>query len=514
MPKKLTQADFVAKAVAVHGVGHYDYSQTVYAGINERVKIICPAHGVFEQRATVHLTGSGCHKCGGSFKFTTADFIAKAKVTHGDKYDYSRVLYKSSTDKVVIMCPEHGDFEQVPSGHLGGSGCLRCSYEERGAAKKSNLEEFLFKARAIHGDKYDYSRVVYKSSAKKVVIICPVHGEFEQVPSSHLAGRGCAGCRSLLLSHRFRGDVTSFVAKARAVHSDKYDYLQVAYQNNHQNIVITCPEHGDFEQTPGNHLQGKGCSACALNSLSTQFKDTTESFLFKACAIHGDKYDYSRVVYKSSAKKVVIICPVHGEFEQGPGHHLQGKGCSICGAKERGAGLKSNLKEFLIKARAVHGDKYDYSQAVYETAIKKVVITCRVHGEFEQTPNKHLGGQACMQCGVALARDTQRQSWVERAGGRECTLYFIRLYSKCETFYKVGITYHSLKHRYRKKDLPNGYQYESLAVHKSTNAARIWEWEQSILETFVHLRYTPSVIFGGQTECFRSCEEILAVFPL
>ena len=118
------------------------------------------------------------------------EFIEKARKVHGDKYDYSKVDYKDALTKVTIICPKHGEFYQIPDNHLGGNGCPSCS-----GNKKLTTEEFIGKAREVHGDKYDYSKVDYVNYNTEVCIICPEHGEFYQTPDIHLRGISCPACR-------------------------------------------------------------------------------------------------------------------------------------------------------------------------------------------------------------------------------------------------------------------------------------------------------------------------------
>ena len=140
-----------------------------------------------------------------------------------------------------------------------------------------------------------------------------------------------------------------FIKKAREVHGDKYDYSKVEYNGSFAKVTIICPIHGEFEQTPCSHLRGGGCAKC--NWENTRL--TTEEFIRKAIEVHGNKYDYSKLEYKDAFKKVTIICPIHGEFEQVPSSHLIGFGCAKC------SGLaKLTTEEFIKKAREVHGDKY------------------------------------------------------------------------------------------------------------------------------------------------------------
>ena len=131
-------------------------------------------------------------------KKTTEQFIKEAKAIHGDKYDYSKVKYKGTHTKVCIICPNHGDFFQKPSGHLMGLGCNLCSNPVHDS--KSFIEE----SKKIHGNKYDYSKVKYISSQTKLCIICPIHGEFWQLPYNHIKGSGCPKCKSSHLEREIR----------------------------------------------------------------------------------------------------------------------------------------------------------------------------------------------------------------------------------------------------------------------------------------------------------------------
>nr|DAT67966.1 MAG TPA: endonuclease-like protein [Caudoviricetes sp.] len=127
---------------------------------------------------------------------------------------------------------------------------------------------------------------------------------------------------------------------------------------------------------------------------------TTDIFIKKAKEIHGDKYDYSLVKYTNAKTRVKIICPVHGIFEQIPYNHLSGKGCKECGCIENGRNRSITLEKFLEKAKLVHGDKYDYSKSKVENYKTKIEIICPLHGSFFQTPNNHLGGKGCKECGM------------------------------------------------------------------------------------------------------------------
>ncbi len=191
-----------------------------------------------------------------------------------------------------------------------------------------------------------------------------------------------------------------FIENARKVHGDKYDYSKVEYKDQHTKVCIICPEHGEFWQQGQAHLKGNGCPKC-----SKRHHYTTEEWIEEARKVHGDKYDYSKVEYINKSTKVCIICPEHGEFWQEAHAHLsQKQGCKKC------AGLyKPSTEEWIETARKVHGDKYDYSKVKYKNARTKVCIICPEHGEFWQTPEKHVNqSQGCPKCDSSSLEESVR----------------------------------------------------------------------------------------------------------
>ena len=191
-------------------------------------------------------------------------------------------------------------------------------------------DKFIEKAKAVHGNEYDYSKVEYVNNHTKVCIICPIHGEFWQTPMKHLANRGCPKCGSINRALHKTSSTSEFIEKAKAIYGDKYNYSKVKYKSSSQKVCIICPKHGQFWQTPNNHLRGHGCTKCQYETLHTLFANNTEDFIKKSRTIHGDKYDYSKTMYKNANTKVCIICPKHGEFWQTPYGHTKGCGCPKC----------------------------------------------------------------------------------------------------------------------------------------------------------------------------------------
>jgi very-short-patch-repair endonuclease len=328
--KQLNTEEFIIKAQEIHG-NVYDYSKVKYINNQTNIIIICKTHGPFEKRPTSHLyQRSGCSTCSGRKKLNTEEFIIKAREIHGDVYDYSNVEYTNSTTNVIIICKIHGEFEQVPSSHMVGSGCSICGHETRGKSRLSNTEEFIIKAREIHEDVYDYSKVEYTNSTTNVIIICKIHGPFEQQPSNHLINRGCVDCGRERTGKINSSDRDTFITKAKELHGELYDYSNVNYVNSNTHVVITCKTHGDFRQSPGGHLMKKGCRTCGCERTGKHKLSNTEEFIDKATKVHGDLYDYSNVEYVKSNENVIIICKTHGQFNQKPNHHLNGANCPIC----------------------------------------------------------------------------------------------------------------------------------------------------------------------------------------
>lgn len=258
--------------------------------------------------------------------------------------------------------------------------------------KRKTIESVIEEFKKVHDDLYDYSLVEYKNTNTKVKIICKIHGTFEQIPKYHIKRNGCPNCKSL--------SKEEFIEKSCAVHGDRYDYARVEYKNNYTPIIIICSEHGEFTQTPGNHMRGAGCLICGGGSVLTK-----EEFIKKAMKVHGDTFDYSRIEYKNYYTKINIICKKHGIFEQKPRYHLDGRGCLKCSY--------SDLESFILKSNEIHINKYDYSIVDYNGVDRKVIIKCPVHGNFSQLPQNHMKGQGCPSCKDSQGEKVIRKFLIE-----------------------------------------------------------------------------------------------------
>lgn len=254
------------------------------------------------------------------------------------------------------------------------------------AQKSSTTEIFIEKSKKIHNNKFDYSKVKYINNYTKIIIICPMHGEFEQEPSSHLKGCGCAKCKG------FYKTTADIIDNFKTIHKNFYDYSETVYKNARTKIEIKCPIHGKFLQSPAIHLRGGGCDKCRIIKTAKTKSLNTEIFIDRAKKIHNNFYDYSKVNYINNGKSVIIICPIHGEFEQCANSHLKGAGCAKC------KGFYKNNDDIIKQFIEVHGNLYDYSKVKYINATTHIEIICKEHGTFIQRPSNHLNGAGCQVC--------------------------------------------------------------------------------------------------------------------
>jgi len=284
----------------------------------------------------------------------TEEFIKKAKELHPDKnYDYSKVIYVKNRLKVEIICPIHGSFFQTPNDHNSNrspQNCPDCSH-----SKKSNITEFIKKAKKVHGDKYDYSHAEYINCHIPMKIFCKEHNVFfMQNSNNHLQGQGCSCGRSKKISiGNSKYTLESFIEKAREKHEDRFDYNLVEFKDVKKNVKIICKKHNYiFEQSPDSHLRSVHCCPKCLKEISKSTnRKGKEEFVREAIDIHGDIYNYDHVNYVNNNTKVKIFCNLHkGFFYQIPRSHTHAKcGCYICNSSQGEVAVKTFLEKNKIK---------------------------------------------------------------------------------------------------------------------------------------------------------------------
>jgi len=200
-----------------------------------------------------------------------------------------------------------------------------------------------------------------------------------------------------------------YIASARKVHGDRYDYSNTVYGGAKYKITVICKDHGEFIQRASHHLSGRGCSKCFFEHQ----KWTTHKFIQKSKEIHKDRYNYSISEYTGANEKLTIICPDHGEFSQTPSQHMSGSHCPICAAHHRNISRTHNTQDFIRRAMKIHGDRYDYSDSEYVGAKQPITIRCRIHGKFSQTPSNHTNTFNPANCPKCAGRVSNKsQAWL------------------------------------------------------------------------------------------------------
>ena len=294
-----TTEDFIAASVEKFG-DTFSYEETLYVNTNTKIKITCKKHGIFETRTFNHLRATGgCKQCQrDNAKVGTDKFIERATEIHNGRYDYSLVDYIKTNLKVKIICPIHGVFEQTPNSHLQGNGCYKCSGKQR-----KTTEQFIKEAKEVHGNRYDYSLVDYKTTTTYVKIICKEHGIFEQYPVSHVKrSEGCPECGKHYRPKRYTQE--EYIEKAKEVHGDVYDLSSVVYIGCADKLYPTCREHGLFPQTGSRFLRGFGCPKCANRGF--KYDEPCELYIhkvFKGDDLLGFKFGVS---YSHEARLKVL----------------------------------------------------------------------------------------------------------------------------------------------------------------------------------------------------------------
>jgi predicted RNA-binding protein YlxR (DUF448 family) len=286
----------------------------------------------------------------------------------------------------------------------------------------------------------------------------------------------------------------------RKIHGERYDLSKVNFTGSDNKVVVQCYTHGEFVISAKDLTRGQGCKRCGHSRTAEILKSNTPAFIEKARLVHGDKYDYSLSEYSTSNELLAVLCKEHGEFNTRPSNHLSGKGCYLCGYESSATQRKLTREEVLRRFAAVHKDKYDYSNTEYKDAHALLRITCKTHGEFNQSYANHNSGQGCPVCAKEYNPFLKSGFMKSYSDKQYASLYLIRCFNSVEVFYKIGITTKPLKRRFAGKEaMP--YSYELLHLHIG-EAADIWEAEKVLQCKYADLRYNPQIWFGGGTECF------------
>ncbi len=277
-------------------------------------------------------------------KITLQDFLYKANVVHGSRYDYSKSVYINTSTKMTITCREHGDFIQTPNSHLSGKGCLLCARlvvaEKVREAQKMSQSEFEKRCTAKHGDKYDYSKLHYVNMHNDVIIGCQEHGEFIINAQRFVNGTGCPACSAMLPKGKIRKSFAGefFAERSAQVHSGIYGYHNSEYVHSGKKLLINCREHGDFLQAPEKHLAGQGCPKCNCGMMISKGEDEIFSLASSLCrdAIQSDRKTispYELDIYIPSRNLAIEFNGIHWHSDDRKDKHYHRQKFLMCAEK-------------------------------------------------------------------------------------------------------------------------------------------------------------------------------------
>jgi very-short-patch-repair endonuclease len=305
-------------------------------------------------------------------KKTQEQFILEAKEIHGDKYDYSNVDYINVKTKVIITCNTCKNvFNQVPNSHLSGNGCKKCANKLIGERSKIHTTETIVqKAKEIHGDKYNYSRVEYNGVNNKIIIICKQHGEFKQSPDCHINRKnGCKKCADIMNGKKHMITTEEIIQKAKEMHGDKYDYSKVEYTGIYNKIIIICRQHGEFQQGANVHIRGGGCTACVNKTETKLYEKIVPSFPTLITQFKQEwckKISYLPFDFCIPEIKIIIELDGPQHFQQisnwsSPEEQFENDKYKEQSANNNGYSVIRILQE------DVYYDTYDWAKELYET---------------------------------------------------------------------------------------------------------------------------------------------------
>lgn len=289
--------------------------------------------------------------------------------------------------------------------------------------KKLTTAEFIIRAVEVHGDKYDYSLVEYKSLKTKIIIKCDCGNIFEQQPATHIGIKkaGCTPCGYKKATNAQIRPLNGVIKEANIIHNNKYDYSLITdYKGLKIKVDIICPIHGLFKQPLSWHIIGKnGCPHCGGN-----IRLTIEEFISRSNKIHGDKYDYTKVSYINEKTKVIIICNIHGEFNQLPRAHSKlGHGCPKCAKDLSESKGERTIREFLEfnDIKYEQEKKFSFSGNYrYDFYINSLNLVIEYDGKQHFQPVDFFGG-------LKSFRITYHNDWIKEELIRKNNVNIIRI---------------------------------------------------------------------------------------
>lgn len=430
-------------------------------------------------------------------KLTNEQFIEKALAVHGNKYSYNKVVYKNSKIKVKIVCSDHGDFDQAPSGHLAGKGCPFC-----GGSKQISFEKFVENANILHNRLYKYDQNSFNNMREKTRIICKNHGEYWQEPYVHLRPNGCKKC-AVDKVNRDTQEVrkNNFINQLSHKFRNKITYELGEYVSGRSELTFRCTKHGTFSAIANYVMHSEfGCNKCynaKINESSGYFESDEKFTKWIETEILSDTSlrEYTFSLKKRSSDQATILgsCPndSHKTYQfvikRNAKRYL--KRCKICLISQRNTAVKNAYHKKRLEFEAkwkksiseIYDDFYDVSLVKYETARDRIKVRCPEHGLFSTTPDQLLQG------GCRLCADLKLNGlYSERYFGKHpdlktvsAEIYYLRLKVGNIVFFKVGITRGTTKQRHAMLNTCDELSWEIISI-KSCELYAAWQLEEEI----------------------------------
>ena len=355
-------------------------------------------------------------------KLTNSEYIIKCKEKFGDKYDYSKTFYNGKREKVIIICPIHGEFSTFPLNFLKGIGCMECYYEEQ---RISTMKNYIEKSKVAHNNFYDYSSVNLLGD-DMVDIICPKHGHFKQNIKDHMNGHGCCKCANERKSEEKKRKYSydELIKDSSNVHGNKYSYPLQEIKYFYDECTIICPIHGEFKQKINYHIQMKqGCPKCGMEKfhLAKKYDIDKVISLFNEINVNNN-FEFIVESYENMNSPSLFKCKTcNNEFRRPLSVFINSNNtCPYCNKEINSKNRFKTTEEFINEANIVHNFYYDYSITNYTKSKEYVEIICPEHGVFKIEANSHLQGHGCPlhNCNVSK-QETELANYVISLVGEE-----------------------------------------------------------------------------------------------
>lgn len=375
---------------------------------------------------------------------------------------------------------------------------------------KLTQEQVILQFIEVHGEAFDYGKVVYVDTHTPVEVYCKKHDfTFFPTPKNHKKGAKCTHCGRESQIEKAKKPKEKFIEDAIRLYNDKDDFTLVDYSNNKNEVTLVCKHHGEFKVRPDQYLRGRGCKECVKKKTKSNNK---ELFIQEAIKIYGDKDDYTDTKILSSQEKIKVRCTKHNHiFKKDIQTYLAGYGCPKCSAENYSKLRTKTTEDFIKEAEEIHGNTCDYSETIYKGCRQKIRAKCNIHNEyFETHPINHLRGGRCRKClserlseamsGKEGVGGYSRSGYINQANGRIAYVYLIRCYNENEEFYKIGKTFLNINSRFTKSNLP--YIFEEVNLHYG-EAGYIFDLEIELHRKYKSYRHSPDKWFAGHTECYN-----------